>query len=237
MKRPLLLLPLLALALCGCVDQNKAAALAQKRQEGLAARKNYLEGRLDDADKKSVPDGFYDYDGFRDWFRMPLVFPYELAAVDTTDILWLRRHNGKGPVSNPNLSSDQVGRESPTLPETFSRLSMDDSMLLFQSSDKHELGLFLFSSGEFEFFASESELFDAARKRGYAGSTNLLPASAFYDAYWAFEKPWIVIPVSQSPALATPSNAEEPHAEPGGGSGEAQPPPVESCAESAERAE
>ena len=124
-KRHALLLPLLALALCGCIDQNKAAALAQKKQEGLVARKNFLESRLDETAKKSVPDGFYDYDGFRDWFRMPLIFPYELSAVDTTDVLWLHRHNGKGPVSDPNRSSGQVGRETPNLPETFSRLSID----------------------------------------------------------------------------------------------------------------
>ena len=169
---------------------------------------------MDETAKKSVPDGFYDYEGQRDWFRMPLVFPYELDAVDTTDILWLFRHNGKGPVSDPNRSSDQVGRETPNLPETFSRLSMDDSMLLFQSHNKNEFGLFLFSSGAFEFFVSETELFDAARKHGYAGSTNLIPASAFYDAYWAFEKPWIVIPVSLTSTSATNAPAaSEPHAE------------------------
>ena len=214
MKRLALLLPLLALALCGCIDQNKAAALAQKRQEGLVARKNYLESRLDETAKKSVPDGFYDYEGQRDWFRMPLVFPYELDAVDTTHILWLHRHNGKGPVSDPNRSSDQVYRETPNLPERFSRLSMDDSMLLFQSHAKNEFGLFLFSSGAFEFFSSETELFDAARKHGYAGSANLIPASEFYDAYWAFEKPWIVIPVSHASTSATNAPAaSESHAE------------------------
>ena len=229
MKRLALLLSLLALALCGCIDQNKAAALAQKKQEGLVARKNFLESRLDETAKKSVPDGFYDYEGQRDWFRMPLIFPYELSAVDTTDVLWLHRHNGKGPVSDPNRSSDQVGRETPNLPETFSRLSMDDSMLLFQSHNKNEFGLFLFFSGDFEFFASETELFDAARKHGYAGSTNLIPASAFYDAYWAFEKPWIVIPVSLTSTSATNAPAaDEPHAE-GAES--------ESHAESAETAE
>ena len=227
MKRPLLLIPLLALALYGCIDQNKAAALAQKKQDGLVARKNYLESRLDETAKKSVPDGFYDYEGQRDWFRMPLVFPYELDAVDTTDILWLFRHNGKGPVSDPNRSSDQVGRETPNLPETFSRLSMDDSMLLFQSHNKNEFGLFLFSSGAFEFFVSETELFDAARKHGYAGLTNLLPASAFYDAYWAFEKLWIVIPATQSPA-------EESHAE---SAETAEPEPHAEAAEGAENAE
>ena len=40
MKKLALILPLLALALCGCIDQNKAAALAQKKQDGLVARKN-----------------------------------------------------------------------------------------------------------------------------------------------------------------------------------------------------
>jgi hypothetical protein len=221
MKRRSIIVLLLALAALAvwlaarrCVDQNKATALAQKRQEGLVARKNYLESRLDETAKKSVPDGFYDYEGVRDWFRMPLVFPYELDAADTTDILWLHRHNGKGPVSDPNRSSDQVGRETPYLPEIFSRLSMDDSMLLFQSHNKNEFGLFLFSSGAFEFFASETELFDAARKHGYAGSTNLIPASAFYDAYWAFEKPWIVIPVSLASTSTTNAPAaSEAHAE------------------------
>ena len=229
MKRPLLLILRRALARYGCFDQNKGAALAQKRQEGLVARKNYLERRLDATAKKSVPDGFYDYWGLRDWYRMPLVFPYELQAIDTTDILWLHRHNGKGPVSDPNRSSEQVGRENPNLPEIFSRLSMDDSMLLFQSSGRDEFGLFLFSSGTFEFFASETDLFDAARKHGYAGLTHLLPASAFYDAYWAFEKLWIVIPATQSPA-------EDPHAE-SAKPADPEPAAEESHAENAESAE
>ena len=208
MNRLAFLLPLFALVMSGCVDRNKAAAIAQKRNEGLAARKSFLESRLDDAAKASVPDGFYDYEGQRDWYRMPLVFPYELSVADTTDILWLHRHNGKGPVSDPNRSSDQVGRENPYRPETFSRLSLDDSMLLFQSSHKSEFGLLLFSSGKFEFFASETELFDAARRHGYTGPSRLFTATDFYDGYWKFETPWIVIPTP-----AAPSPAEETHAE------------------------
>ena len=41
-------------------------------------------------------EGFYSYRGYRDWWRIPLRFPYQITMLDTFDyVLWknmIRHH-------------------------------------------------------------------------------------------------------------------------------------------------
>ncbi len=171
---------------CGC---SHTEARQEEAGEWLQDRKAVLSETLTEAEAQAVPEDFYGYSGFRDWYRMPLVFPWQLQAIDVTDYFRLERHNGKGSVRDPNQSSEGT---SPLV--ELSHLSFDGTMLLFKLLFKkqgvEEYGIFGFASGEFEFFATEAELWEAARSRGFRGLGRLVPASEAYDSYWTPGKPW-----------------------------------------------
>lgn len=172
---------------CGCSHtETRQEATAE---EWLRDRKAVLEETLPEAEAQAVPEDFYSYSGFRDWYRMPLVFPWQLQAIDVTDSFRLERHNGKGSVREPNQSSE------PTSPLVeLSDLSFDGTMLLFKLLFKkqggEEYGIFGFEDGGFEFFATEAELWDAARSRGFRGLGRLVSANEAYDSYWTTDMPW-----------------------------------------------
>ena len=171
---------------CGCSHtETRQEATAE---EWLRDRKAVLEETLPEAAAQAVPEDFYSYSGFRDWYRMPLVFPWQLQAIDVTDYFRLERHNGKGSVREPNQSSE------PTSPLVeLSDLSFDGTMLLFKllfkKQEGEEYGIFGFADGGFAFFATETELWEFARSRGFRGLGRLVPATEAYDSYWA-GKPW-----------------------------------------------
>ena len=172
----------------GCGDGSPEVS-QEAAQEGLQNRIAVLSETLSASDAQAVPEDFYQYSGFRDWYRMPLVFPWQLQAIDVTDYFRLERHNGKGSVQEPNQSSE------PTSPLVeLSHLSFDGRMLLFKllfkKQEGEEYGIFGFEDGDFAFFATKTELWDAARSRGFRGLGRLVPASEAYDSYWTPGTPW-----------------------------------------------
>ena len=111
--------------------QRNVEARKQAARDGLAVRKAFLAAALPESERSAVPEDFYTYEGLWDWFRMPLVFPYQLEAVDSTLCFNLMRYNGKASVRDPNKSSENVrDRSSPMT--TLSHLSFDRTMLLFK---------------------------------------------------------------------------------------------------------
>ena len=169
---------------CGC---SHTEARQEEAGEWLQDRKAVFSEMLPlpESEAQAVPEDFYGYSGFRDWYRMPLVFPWQLEAIDVTDLFRLQRHNGKGSIRDPNQSSED------TLPLVeLSDLSFDGTMLLFKKQGVEEYGIFGFADGGFAFFATEAELWEAARSRGFRGLGRLVPASEAYDSYWTPGTPW-----------------------------------------------
>ena len=103
-------LVLAAVAFLGGCDrwQRSVEARKQAARDGLTARKTFLSAALPESERSAVPEDFYAYEGLRDWFRMPLVFPYQLEAVDSTLCFNLMRYNGKASVRDSNKSSENV---------------------------------------------------------------------------------------------------------------------------------
>ena len=154
--------------------QRNVEARKQAARDGLAVRKAFLAAALPESERSAVPEDFYTYEGLWDWFRMPLVFPYQLSAADSTSCFHLMRHNGKASVRDPNQSSENV-RDGTSPMTTLSHLSFDRTMLLFKKvcQGVDEYGIFSFLEGSFVFFATEAELWSAARGRGFSGPKRL----------------------------------------------------------------
>ena len=192
-------LALAALAFLGGCDRWQRSVEARKQavRDGLTARKAFLAASLPESERSTVPEDFYAYEGLRDWFRMPLVFPYQLEAIDSTLCFNLMRYNGKASVRDPNKSSENV-RDGTSPMTTLSHLSFDRTMLLFKKEGIDEYGIFSFLEGDFASFATESELWTSAQSRGFNGPKRLIPVATAFDNYWAFRKPWLFAPASKA---------------------------------------
>ena len=189
--------------LCGCEKwQRSVEARNKAARDGLVARKAFLASALPESERAAVPEDFYTYEGLRDWFRMPLVFPYQLMAIDSTTCFTLMRYNGKASVRDPNKSSESVqDGKSPNV--ELSHLSFDGTMLFFKKYGVEEYGIFLFVDGVFAFFNTEAELWSAAQGRGFCGPNRLIPVAAAFENYWAFRKPWLFSPTLKVTTEAT----------------------------------
>ena len=188
-----------AVALLGGCEkwQRSVEARNNATRDGLVARKTFLTSALPESERVAVPEDFYAYEGLRDWFRMPLVFPYQLMAIDSTTCFMLKRYNGKASVRDPNKSSESVqDGKSPSV--ELSHLSFDGTMLIFKKYGVEEYGIFLYIAGEFASFATEAELWSAAQSRGFCGPKRLIPVAAAFENYWAFRKPWLFAPAPKA---------------------------------------
>ena len=185
-------LALAAMAMFGGCEkwQRNVEARNQAARDGLEARKAFLVAALPESERTAVPEDFYAYEGLRDWFRMPLVYPYQLQAIDSTLCFHLMRYNGKASVRDPNKSSENV-RDGTSSMTALSHLSFVGTMLLFKKEGVDEYGIFSFMAGEFVFFATEAELWSAAQGRGFCGPKSLIPVATAFENYWAFRKPWL----------------------------------------------
>ena len=123
------------------------------------------------------PD-FYNYDGFRDWYRFPLVYPYHITMIDTFDRGWLDEYVG-GDIRDPNVSSKSV------LEGDISAIIQRDDSLIFklEKPDKggNLYGIFDYRSGEIRRFKDTDSL-RGALEPGFPLLFESLKKA--YDDYW-----------------------------------------------------
>ncbi len=117
-----------------------------------------------------VPDDFYTYFGFRDWWRFPLVYPYSIIAVDTTEQGRLARGDGAD-FRDPNTGSRVSGLDGIT------RLAFDQNLLLVETGAGYRL--FAFDTQEVRSYATEEDLWAAAKEQGYQGEPQLITLDAY----------------------------------------------------------
>ncbi|MBK1882974.1 hypothetical protein JIN85_11145 [Luteolibacter pohnpeiensis] len=155
-------------------EKSKVMAIAQRRE--------FLESKLDIAKKSQIPEEFYTYPGFRDWWRMPLVFPYQLSWVDTLDSGQLGRYDPGGSIEDPNGSISQVISD-------ITRFAIDSSLMVAEIRAESTLKyiLFDFKTGSLQAFDSEREVWTVAKWAGFTGRQTLLPNQFLYDRYYDLE--------------------------------------------------
>lgn len=124
-----------------------------------------------------APAEFFTYEGYWDWWRIPLVFPYSLEAIDSLDnCATLSRYKG-GRVEDPNTSAEE-------LPYSIMRYTYDAHWLLLQLEGGKEWGLFDFTTGQFQSFHSEQALFAKAQQVGFTGEMHLQTIREGHDRYF-----------------------------------------------------
>lgn len=116
--------------------------------------------------QKVSPD-FYTYIGFRDWWRLPLVYPFSIQAIDTLETGSLVDVSDLTDFKNPNdgLQYTDVDR--------ISGLTYDQNFLLVRTSENEYL-LFDFNSATSKKYGSQAEMFEEARKLNFNGEYHFL---------------------------------------------------------------
>ena len=105
---------------------------------------------------------FYNYMGYRDWYRFPLKYPYQMEMIDTFDIGIFGKYIG-GDIRDPNHSVEGI--------LTVSALIQRDDCVIFRlptegtpgaaDSDRppgSHYAVFRYDSGQLRFFADEGSL-------------------------------------------------------------------------------
>ncbi|MBQ9337860.1 MAG: hypothetical protein IJS14_11265 [Lentisphaeria bacterium] len=127
------------------------------------------------------PD-FYNYDGFRDWDRFPLIYPYHIITIDGFDRGRLEEYIG-GDIRDPNVSSKSV------LEGDISTIILRDDCLIFklEKPDREGslYGIFDYRSGEVRRFKDIDSL-RCALEPGFPLQFDSLK-KAYYD-YWSSPK-------------------------------------------------
>ena len=105
---------------------------------------------------------FYNYMGYRDWYRFPLKYPYQMEMIDTFDTGIFGKYIG-GDIRDPNKSVEGL--------LTVSALIQRDNCVIFRLPQEGAPGtadtdrppgsryaIFRYDSGELRFFADEESL-------------------------------------------------------------------------------
>ena len=154
-------------------EQTKIKAVNQRRAN--------FEAFLGKDVKSAIPDEFYTYSGFRDWWRAPLVYPYQILSCDTINNASICKYDIRYSVDNPNESSSQII-------DWVEKLATDNRMLLFKCSHDGVVsyGILHYSDARIERFKSENKMVNYAMSHGYSGPDILYPVEKYYDQYYDF---------------------------------------------------
>lgn len=169
-------------------SNRKAKVKAQQTlvESGVAQRRKYLEAHLSQETRDVIPAEFYTYAGFRDWWRLPLVFPYQLMCIDTRECASLEMIDSQYSVKDPNNSSIvDVGE--------ITGIATDNVILLFerQTEAVSSYGMLQYESGARSDFENEEQLWAAAQKAGYSGKKILISIDELFTAYYNFEESFV----------------------------------------------
>ena len=112
-------------------------------------------GRLKKSSENNPPkippkDPFYNCKGFRDWYRIPLKYPYQVIMIDNWDDGSLEKYDG-GNLEDPNRSSHSV------MLENIIDLHLHEDYAFFRKED-WTYGYLQYSTGEVRLFETEEEL-------------------------------------------------------------------------------
>ena len=124
----------------------------------------------------SHPD-FYSYEGFRDFYRFPLVYPYHITMIDTYGRGWLEEYIG-GDIENSSESSNSILSD-------ISAIIREDDRLIFKlekpDREGNLYGIFDYRSGEVLRFKDADSL-RRELEPGFPLQFDSLKKA--YDDYW-----------------------------------------------------
>ena len=127
-------------------------------------------------------EGFYSYRGYRDWWRIPLRFPYQITVIDTFANGNLEKYDSSSLMADPKCE---------TVVENISAIGYDGKFAVFQQRNVEKpYGCLIYASGSVRNFATIEEL-DRFIKLNYPDSAlpEMMELEKFYNLMWqAIEK-------------------------------------------------
>ena len=141
-------------------------------------------GRLKKSSENNPPkippkDPFYNCKGFRDWYRIPLKYPYQVIMIDNWDDGSLEKYDG-GNLEDPNRSSHSV------MLENIIDLHLHEDYAFFRKED-WTYGYLQYSTGETRLFETEEEL----KQTCFLEAEDFKPLEYYYKL---FEKGTVMYP-------------------------------------------
>lgn len=164
-------------------EMERKNALA--KEDRIAKRTKHiawLKGMEPDHFQNKVPKAFYSSFGFRDWYRIPIVYPYSFVCIDVVDHGALYND-----VNSEDFSVDNHNSISTSLKE-IRKFSMNKTHLMgeFESRwDSAEKGfvIFQFSNGMSQEFDSYDEFLPEANKHGFDTLQPMMTLREYWDLF------------------------------------------------------
>ena len=99
-------------------------------------------------------EGFFSYTGYRDWWRIPLVFPYQITILDSFDRGYLEKYDPSSLVADPRKE---------TLLSGITAFARSENHWFFKR--EKDFCVFRIAAGKTEYFKSEADLLEFCRQR------------------------------------------------------------------------
>ena len=97
-------------------------------------------------------EGFYSYRGYRDWWRTPLYFPYQVTNIDTFDYGTIEKYDPSSRIADPGCEILVTG---------VTEIGCNEKFAVFRNKDiLRPFGILLFSTSSIKFFETEKALAD-----------------------------------------------------------------------------
>lgn len=155
----------------------------RERRQAFRQRVDRLKSYVDPSVRDKVEDKFFTEEGFRDWWRFPLVYPYSITCIDTLDAGSLGRD---GDLPDSWTEIDSISE--------ITHLAFDGKYLLVRVIARTEpppdpdtgyvYCLYEFRTGKGEQFKAREELFEAAKKRRFTGELVLITVRGAFEQYF-----------------------------------------------------
>ena len=129
-------------------------------------------------DSPSQPgEGFYSYQGFRDWWRIPLRYPYQIRIIDSFESGTLEKYDPASLIADPRCE---------TLAEKVVEAGYHGKFAVFRQKNKEKpYGILIYASGAIKNFSTEEDL------KKFAGSNypdaafpKMMDLDGFYKLMW-----------------------------------------------------
>ena len=129
-------------------------------------------------DSPSQPgQGFYSYQGYRDWWRIPLRYPYQIRIIDSFASGTLEKYDPASLIADPRCE---------TLAENVDKAGYHGKFAVFiQKNMENPYGILIYASGEIIKFPTEDELKKFA-ELNYpdAALPKMMNLNSFYSLMW-----------------------------------------------------
>ena len=122
-------------------------------------------------------EGFYSYRGYRDWWRTPLSFPYQVTNIDTFDYGTLEKYDPSSLIADPKCEILVTG---------ITQITCNGKFAVFRrKTPAQSFGILLFSTSSIKFFDTEKDLTDFLNTNFPSGDLpEMMDLENFYNATW-----------------------------------------------------